>query len=109
EGPPRNLRGGLFHSRVGGQAARILATNAWISVVRPSQRVERSLAEARALAAAVPVSPMMRESPPTLVATPDEPVAASSALRAISCVAAPCSSTAAATELVMPLIPRMVP
>ena len=85
-----------------------MATKARISLVRPSQRTDSSLAAESALVAELPVSSAIRERPSTPLATPFDAVAAHSALRAISCVAAPCSSTEAATEPVMPLIAPIV-
>ncbi len=59
--------------------------------------------------AAAPVSSEARATPTMLVVTSLVPVEACETLRTISCVAAPCCSTAAAIEVATLLISRMRP
>ena len=89
------------------QAARTVARKWETCPCRSSDCRESSEAADRTCPAAAPVYSAARATPITLRVTSPVPAAASLTFRTISCVAAPCSSTAAAMEFATSLISRM--
>ena len=90
-------------------AARTTARNCSTSRLRWVLSRESDCAEASTCAEAEPVSPAPRLTSVILAATSAVPCAARSTLRAISVVAAPCSSTAAAIVEAISEMRPMVP
>ena len=97
----------MVEEDLGAETARIVARKRATSVERWSDWCDRSEAEASISFAAVPVTVAESATPAMLLVTSPAPTAAWATLRTISLVAAPCSSTAAATEADTPLISWM--